>query len=179
MENQQYRPEFRNDYVSRVFRSREEADRAYEDLHGRGYSKDDINVLMSDDTRDKYFTNVDNDTELGDRVAENASTGSLIGGGIGAVVGAVAAIGSNVLLPGLGLVIAGPLAAGLAGAGAGAATGGLVGALTGAGVPEDEATRYENDIKDGGIYMGYKPRNEEDARYSYDRWYNDDTETRL
>lgn len=179
MENQQYRPEFRNDYVSRVFRSREEADRAYEDLHGRGYSKDDINVLMSDDTRDRYFTNVDNDTELGDRVAENASTGSLIGGGIGAVVGAVAAIGSNVLLPGLGLVIAGPLAAGLAGAGAGAATGGLVGALTGAGVPEDEAARYENDIKDGGIYMGYKPRNEEDARYSYDRWYNDDTETRL
>ena len=179
MENQQYRPEFRNDYVSRVFRSREEADRAYEDLHGRGYSKDDINVLMSDDTRDRYFTNVDNDTELGDRVAENASTGSLIGGGIGAVVGAVAAIGSNVLLPGLGLVIAGPLAAGLAGAGAGAATGGLVGALTGAGVPEDEAARYENDIKDGGIYMGYKPRNEEDARYSYDRWYNDDTESRL
>ena len=179
MENQQYKPEFRNDYVSRVFRSREEADRAYDDLHGRGYSKDDINVMMSDDTRNRYFTDSDNDTVLGDRVADNAGTGSLIGGGIGAVVGAVAAIGSNILLPGLGLVIAGPLAAGLAGAGAGAATGGLVGALTGAGVPEDEATRYENDIKDGGIYMGYKPRNEEDARYSYDRWYNDDTESRL
>ena len=55
----------------------------------------------------------------------------------------------------VGLVIAGPLAAGLAGAGAGAATGGLVGALTGTGVPEDEAKIYENEIKDGGIYMGY------------------------
>lgn len=179
MENQQYRPEFRNDYVSRVFRSREEADNAYSDLHSRGYSKDDINVMMSDDTRNRYFTENDHDSELGDKVAENAATGSLIGGGIGAVVGAVAAIGSNVLLPGLGLVIAGPLAAGLAGAGAGAATGGLVGALTGAGVPEDEAKRYENEIKDGGIYMGYKPRNEDDARYSYDKWYNDDTESRL
>lgn len=179
MENQPFRPEFRNDYVSRVFRTREEADRAYEDLHGRGYSKDDVNVLMSDKTRDTYFNNSDRDTALGDKVADNAGTGSLIGGGIGAVVGAVAAIGSNVLLPGLGLVVAGPLAAGLAGAGAGAATGGLVGALTGAGVPEDEAARYEADIKDGGIYMGYKPRNEEDARYTYDRWYNDDTEARL
>ena len=79
----------------------------------------------------------------------------------------------------VGLVIAGPLAAGLAGAGAGAATGGLVGALTGTGVPEDEAKIYENEIKDGGIYMGYKPKNEEDARYTYERWYNDDTESRL
>lgn len=179
MENQNYRPEFRNDYVSRVFKSREEADSAYADLHGRGYSKDDVNVMMSDSTRDRYFTNSDNDSDLGDKVAENAGTGSLIGGGIGAVVGAIAAIGSNVLLPGLGLIIAGPLAAGLAGAGAGAAAGGLVGALTGAGVPEDEAKRYESEIKDGGIYMGYKPRNEEDARATYDRWYNDDTQTRL
>lgn len=171
-----YRPEYRSDYVSRVFRTRDDADRAFSELRDRGYSDDDINVMMSDDTRDRYFSRDAADTELGDKVADNAGTGSLIGGGIGAVVGAIAAIGSNVLLPGLGLIVAGPLAAGLAGAGAGAATGGLIGALTGAGVPEDEARRYETDIKDGGIYMGYKPRNEEDARYSYDRWYgNNDT----
>ncbi len=78
-------------------------------------------------------------------------------------------------MPGLGLIIAGPLAAGLAGAGAGAATGGLIGALTGMGVPEEEATRYRDDIKDGGIYMGFKPRHEEDARDTYDRWYSNDS----
>lgn len=167
-----YRPEYRKDYVSRVFRTREEADRAFEELRNRGYSDSDINVMMSDDTRKRHFTNdANHDSALGDKVAENAEKGSLIGGGIGALVGAIAAIGSNVLLPGLGLIVAGPLAAGLAGAGTGAAAGGLIGALTGAGVPEDEARRYEGDIKDGGIYMGYKPRTEEDARYSYDRWY--------
>lgn len=177
MENQNdYRPEYRSDYVSRVFRDRESADRAYNELAERGYTKDDVNVLMSDETRDRYFTNSNVDTDLGDKVAENAGKGSLIGGGIGATVGALAAIGSNILLPGLGLVVAGPLAAGLAGAGAGAATGGLIGALTGAGVPEDEANRYSNDIKEGGIYMGYKPRNEEDARYTYDRWHSDSRE---
>lgn len=170
-----YRPEYRDDYVSRVFRTREDADREFDHLRERGYTDKDINVMMSDDTRDRYFTNTDADTELGDKVAENAGKGSLIGGGIGAVVGAIAAIGSNVLLPGLGLIVAGPLAAGLAGAGTGAAAGGLIGALTGAGVPEDEAKRYESDIKDGGIYMGYRPKNQDDARYSYDRWYNDDT----
>lgn len=175
-----YRPEFRNDYVSRVFRSREEADRAFEELRERGYSDADINVMMSDDTRNRYFKHeAYHDSALGDKVAENAGKGSLIGGGIGALVGALAAIGTNVLLPGLGLVVAGPLAAGLAGAGTGAAAGGLIGALTGAGVPEDEARRYETDIKDGGIYMGFKPRNEEDARYTYDRWYDDPTNTAL
>lgn len=168
-----YRPEYRNDYVSKVFRTREEADRAFDDLRGRGYGDEDINVLMSDDTKNRYFGSEDTQTELGDKVAENAGKGSLIGGGIGALVGALTAIGTNVLLPGLGLIVAGPLAAGLAGAGAGAATGGLIGALTGAGVPEDEAKRYENDIKEGGIYMGYKPKNEEDARFAYDRWYGD------
>ena len=170
-----YKPEYRNNYVSKVFRTREEADRAYNELSERGYAQDDLNVMMSDDTRDRYFKHNDaHDTALGDNVAENAGKGSLIGGGVGAVVGAIAAIGSNVLLPGLGLIIAGPLAAGLAGAGAGAAAGGLVGALTGMGVPDEEATRYRDDIKDGGIYMGFKPKHEEDARYTYDRWYADD-----
>ncbi len=173
MENStNYRPDYRNEYVSKVFNTREEADQAFNHLSDRGYTQDDINVMMSDETRDRYFKRHDaDDSALGDKVADNAATGSLIGGGVGAVVGAVAAIGSNVLLPGLGLIIAGPLAAGLAGAGAGAATGGLIGALTGMGVPEDEATRYRDDVKNGGIYMGFKPRHEEDARDTYDRWY--------
>lgn len=171
-----FKPEYRNDYVSKVFNTRDEADQAYNDLSGRGYSQDDINVMMSDDTRDRYFSNDRaHDSALADNVADNAGTGSMIGGGIGAVVGAIAAIGSNVFLPGLGLIIAGPLAAGLVGAGAGAATGGLIGALTGMGVSEDEAETYRDHIKDGGIYMGYKPKNEDDARSTYDRWYSNDT----
>ncbi|MDO5522726.1 MAG: hypothetical protein Q4G48_01620 [Bacteroidia bacterium] len=167
-----FRPEYRREYVSRVFRTREEADRAYERLRERGYSDDEINVMMSDATRDRYFTEPrHDDTDLGNKVAENAGKGSLIGGGIGAVVGAIAAIGTSVLIPGLGLVVAGPLAAALAGAGAGGVAGGLIGALTGAGVPEDEAVRYKKDIEEGGIYVGFQPRNEDDARYMYDEWY--------
>lgn len=169
-----YTPKYNERFVSRVFDDRESAETAYRDLEERGYSRDDINVMMSDQTRDTYFGDDNYKSELGDKVAENAGKGSMIGGGIGAVVGAIAAIGSNVIFPGLGLVIAGPLAAGLAGAGAGAAAGGLIGALTGMGVSDEDAGYYKERIKDGGIYMGFEPRDSDDAKYMYDRWYTTD-----
>ena len=52
---------------------------------------------------------------------------------------AVVAVGTPSLLPGINLVIAGPIAAALAGAGAGAVTGGVIGALVGVGIPEYRA----------------------------------------
>lgn len=160
----------RDRVYSRVFDDRESAEQAYDELTARGYTNEDVDVMMSDETRDRYFKDDVTDSALGDKAMENAGKGSIIGGGIGALIGAVAAIGTNVLLPGLGLVVAGPLAAGLAGAGAGALTGGIIGALTGAGVPKDKAEEYERRIKDGGIYMGFKPKNEKDYRYYDERW---------
>ena len=96
--------------------------------------------------------------------------------GLGAIVGALAALGTSVALPGLGLIVAGPLAAGLAGAGAGGLTGGLLGALVGSGVPEERAKVYETGVKEGGIVMGVTPRNEEDARYFETEWKNSNGE---
>ena len=82
----------------------------------------------------------------------------------------MAAVGTSVALPGLGLVIAGPVAAALAGAGAGAATGGLVGALIGWGIPEERVKVYEEGIKEGGILMGVRPRSEADAAWLQQNW---------
>lgn len=152
-------------YTTGMFRDRDSAEKAYTSLSSRGYSKEDVNLLMSDETRKKHFGDNTADTDLGDKAMEGAGVGSAIGGTAGAVIGAIAAIGTSVALPGLGLVIAGPLAAALAGAGAGGLTGGLVGALVGSGIPEEHAVEYENDVKNGGIVMGVRPRNEEDARY--------------
>ena len=75
----------------------------------------------------------------------------------------VAAVGTTLVLPGVGLVVAGPLAAALAGAGAGGITGGLIGALIGAGIPEERVKHYEEGIKNGGILMGVTPRSDEDV----------------
>jgi len=151
-----------------MFSDRESTENAYNTLHERGYTKDDINLVMSDETRKKHFSK--GETEVGTKAMEGAGTGSAIGGVVGAVVGIVAAIGTSLIIPGLGLVIAGPIAAGLAGAGAGGVTGGLIGALVGSGMPEERARLYESGVKDGKIVMGVHPRNDEDAKYFQSDW---------
>ncbi len=157
-----------------MFRDRESAEKAYHSAINRGYTKDDVNVMMSDTTRDSWFGNDSGvaDSELGSKALEGAGAGSAIGGTLGAIIAGIAAIGTSVLLPGLGLVVAGPLAAALAGAGAGGLTGGLVGALIGSGIPEDRAVAYEEGIKNGGMVVGVNPRNDEDAEYFENEWRN-------
>ena len=152
-----------------MFRDKDSTEGAYRSLRDRGYSDDDINVMMSDETRDKYFS--DGETELeGNKALEGTGAGAAIGGTLGAIIGGIAAIGTNVLLPGLGLVVWGPIAAGLAGAGAGGLTGGLVGALIGWGIPEDRAREYETGIREGGTVLGVNPRTDEDADYFENEW---------
>lgn len=157
--------------VTGLFPDRASAERAYESLSSRGYSQDDVNLVMSDDARKRHFAEAPGtSTELGNKAAKGAGVGGGIGATVGAVLAAVAAIGTSVALPGLGLVIAGPLAAGIAGAGAGALTGGLVGALVGWGIPEEHVKKYEAGIKSGHILMGVRPRSDDDASYFESEW---------
>ena len=153
-----------------MFRDRESTENAYNTLHERGYTKDDINLVMSDDTRKRHFSGDVKETELGTKAAEGAGKGSAIGGTVGAIAGVIAAIGTSLVIPGLGIIIAGPIAAGLAGAGVGGITGGVIGALVGSGIPEERALLYESGIKSGNIVMGVTPRNTEDAEYFENNW---------
>jgi len=153
-------------YVSGLYRSPDEASRAYADLTTRhGYKPDDVDVMMSDETRRRYFGDAEPGKELsgGTKAAEGLGAGGAIGGGVGAALAAIFAVGTSVAIPGLGLVVAGPIAAALAGAGAGAATGGLIGAMIGAGIPEDRAAHYEKGIREGGIFVGTRPRDDRHA----------------
>ncbi len=155
--------------VTGLFRDRESAESAYRSLSDRGYGKDDVNLLMSDETRKKHFANAP-ETELGSKALEGAGVGSAIGGTVGAVLAAIAAIGTSVALPGIGLIVAGPIVAALAGAGAGGLTGGLVGALVGSGIPEERAKLYDEGIRGGGIMMGVNSRSDDDATYFENEW---------
>ena len=154
-------------YVTGLYSTPDDANRAYQGLTTKhGYKSDDINVLMSEDTRKRHFGDVTPGTELsgGTKAAEGLGKGAAIGGGIGAALAAIFAVGTAVVIPGLGLVVAGPIAAALAGAGAGGATGGIIGALIGAGIPEERAREYERGINDGGILIGTKYRDADHAR---------------
>lgn len=160
----------RSNMVTGLFRDRDSAEGAYRSLTDRGYTKDDVNLVMSDETRKKHFGVDNRETELGNKALKGAGTGAAIGGTVGATLAAIAAIGTTLALPGLGLLIAGPIAAGLAGAGAGGATGCLIGLLVGAGIPEERVKNYEEGLKKGGILMGVTPRNREDADYFEQDW---------
>lgn len=156
-----------------LFRDRDSAEAAYNAASARGYSKDDVNLVMSDETRTRHFANDGTtaiETELGNKAAEGAGIGGAIGGTLGAIVAAVAAVGTTLALPGIGLVVAGPLAAAIAGAGAGAASGGLIGALIGWNIPEERVKHYEEGINQGGILMGMRTRNDEDASFLENEW---------
>jgi hypothetical protein len=153
-----------------MFSDRESAERAYNDLHDRGYTNDEIDLIMSDETRKKKFSDGVEETEIGTKAAEGAGKGSAIGGTVGAIAGVIAALGTSLVIPGLGLVVAGPLAAGLAGAGAGGLTGGIIGALVGSGIPEARAKLYEKGIKKGNIVLGVRPRSDQDADQLRRHW---------
>ena len=152
--------------VTGMYDSPETAGKAYQDLTTRhGYKSDDISVLMSDETRKRHFADVRPGQEFkeGSKAAEGAGIGGGIGIGVGAALGALVAAATAIAIPGLGLVVAGPIAGAIADAGAGGATGTLLGALIGAGIPEDRTSEYERGIKEGGIVLGTRARDDAHA----------------
>ena len=145
--------------ITGLFKSRVAAEAAVDAIIKRGYSRDDISVLMSDATKHKEFA-----LETKTHVADGAGIGGAVGGTVGAVLATLVAVGTIVAIPPLGaLVVAGPFIAALAGAGAGAATGGLVGALVGAGIPEHRAKVYDAGLRAGGILLGVETKSGEEA----------------
>lgn len=152
-------------WVGASFADRASAERAYQSLIDRGYDKDEIGLVMSDEARRRFFPDEGGGTEFGEKVRESGESAAAQGSLTGAVIGTLLALGSNFVLPGIGLFVAGPLLVGL-----GAAAGGLAGALAASGIPEDEAERYASDIKNGRIVLGVRPHSDEDSRYFAREW---------
>ncbi len=161
----------RVDMITGLFVDRESADRAYNSVTNRGYDKGDVNLVMSDATRQKHYPeNPITYNELGNKATDGAGIGGAIGGTIGAIAAAVAVVGTTIAIPGLGIFIAGPAAAALAGLGAGSLTAGVVGALIGLGIPEERVKHYQSGIDEGGIVLGVKPRSADDATHIEQEW---------
>jgi hypothetical protein len=155
-----------------MFTERNQAEAAYDELKELGYEKDEINVMMTSEGHERHFKR-DADkssSEMGNKAKETSGKGAAIGGITGGIAGAIAAIGSNLIIPGLGLVVLGPLAAGLAGAGAGGITGGIIGALIGAGIPKEKASVFEQGLKKGNIVLAVHPHNQTDVDLLTVKW---------
>jgi len=161
----------RVDMITALFNDRESAEHAFNSVTSRGYHKDEVNLVMSDATRQKHFQeNPITYNEMGSKAADGAGIGGAIGGTIGAIAAVVATVGTTLAVPGLGIIFYGPAVAALAGLGAGSLTGGVVGALIGLGIPEERVRHYQSGIDEGGILMGVKPKSDEDAAHIEQEW---------
>jgi hypothetical protein len=151
-----------------VFRRPADAQRCYDVLLERGFGDDQFNLMMSEQTRTLYGHPMGPPAHEADqhhhhghesRAMEGMGVGGAIGTAIGGSIAAIAAIGTSLLVPGLNVIVAGPLAAALAGGGAGAVTGGLLGGLIGLGIKEDKVETYHKAIHEGCTVLGVSLRN--------------------
>ena len=121
-----------------VFPDSQEATRYVEELRRAGFRNEDVGVVTP---------NAGGSTSGETYAEEGAAAGAVTGGTLGTLAGLAVATG---LLPPIGPVFAAGLLAGiLASTATGAAAGGLIGALIGMGIPEEEARRYEGELKAG------------------------------
>ncbi|MBA2648449.1 MAG: hypothetical protein H0U75_02415 [Legionella sp.] len=135
-------------FISELFKDNESAEKAYKRTLKLGYKSIDINLIISEESKNKYYDSI----FIKERSAV-ASSGTLGAAVLGLAAG-VAAMKTDLIIPDMGLIIAGPLATGLASVGLGSFNGGLAEILVGWGISEDQAKIYEIGIKSGGIVLG-------------------------
>jgi hypothetical protein len=131
-----------------LYATAEAAQEAFDHLLSSGFPRTEISILVPDNENTRLFSQK-NQSIATEVTATGASTGGLVGGGLGLLAGL-----GELAVPGIGaLMAAGPITATLVGAAVGGTLGGLVGALIGIGIPEYEARMYEGAVKEGGILL--------------------------
>jgi len=156
--------------LSGLFADGAAAERAYQACVERGYEIEDVNVLVSEDTRRQLLATGDEaKAELVERKAEGGELGGPTGGRTGILMTVFAAAGAAILIPTAGVIV-GPVAVALTAAGAAGATAGLISVLADWGVPAKRIRRYERDIGKGAILVAVATRSEDDARALAKEW---------
>ncbi len=153
-----------------IFDTTGAAERAYVSCLDRGYNLGQINVVVSEGTRQKLLTSDDEiKAELAGREAEGGELGGPKGGRVGILVTVLAAVGAAVAVPAIGFVV-GPLAVALTAAGAAGIAGGLFAAFGEWGVPEERLRGYEADVREGAILMTVEAKSPADAAAIAEDW---------
>lgn len=128
-----------------IFTNEESATKALNDLKKSGYSTDEINVVMSKDTKTKY---------LGKRKTFDRKQRGLLN-----------AWTTKAELAGFG-----PMLSALDGLGHMSEKAGIRAALICAGIPAEQAGRCNEGLKNGKILLTINPKNEHDFDYISYKW---------
>jgi hypothetical protein len=127
-----------------TFDSLPAADRAVAKLLAAAFTKDEITVVCSDESRERYFRDFEHQQPAG----EYAGTGAVAGATIGAVTGGLAAIALGASTGIVPLVVAG--ATGIA---AGSAAGTFVGTMATRGAEKEVSNYYDQEVRAGRILV--------------------------
>jgi hypothetical protein len=129
--------------VVAVYRTRGQAEAAIDQLWHAGFAKDQVGIMIPGQGVHQATTETEHTEETG---AEGAVVGAATGGALGTIAGALA----MVLIPGLGPILTGGALMGVvAGAAAGAAAGSFAGPFLAMGFSEEDAHRYQTDLRSG------------------------------
>lgn len=140
-----------------VFHSRDDARAAIDALKEANFPASGISILSPDRRETETMAE-----ETGTHAGSGAATGAVAGGVLGGLGGWLLGIGA-LAIPGIGpFIAAGAFASALGGAAIGAGVGAIAGALTGMGVPDEEASYYEGEVKSGRTLVTVAA----DGRYS-------------
>jgi hypothetical protein len=137
-----------------VFSNVEDATQAVHNLLAAGFTKENVTVVCSDDTKERHFR----EFEHQDPAGTYTTTAAVVGGTIGAALGGLSVIAAAVATGGMALWAAGPITAW-----AGGVAGGLVGAMMTRGVEKELANFYQQAVIDGQILVAaedHGPRHE-------------------
>jgi hypothetical protein len=132
-----------------VFTTLSAAEKAVTRLLDAGFTKDQITVVCSDDTKERHFRQFEHQEPAGAHTEAAAATG----GGIGATIGGVAAGAVGVATGGLPLLVAGGI-----GLMAGAVWGGFLGAMMTRGVEKEVADFYDQSVTRGNLLVAVEDK---------------------
>jgi hypothetical protein len=127
-----------------VFDTVPAADRAVGDLLTAGFSADQITVVCSDATKQRYFSEFAHQKPAGTHDAKATFTG----GAIGALLAGLTIVASAAVTGGTAILAAGPITAC-----AGGVAGGFVGAMMTRGVEKEVANFYQQAVMNGRILV--------------------------
>jgi len=134
-----------------VFNSVDEARKAVFALLDAGFTTDNITVVCSDQTKERYFKEFEHQEPAG----TFTPAATIAGGTIGAVLGGLSVIASAMATGSLALFAAGPISAW-----AGGVAGGLVGAMMTRGVEKELANFYQQAVLEGQILVATEDNDE-------------------
>lgn len=127
-----------------VFSSITAAERAVVGLLEAGFTRGQISVICSDETRQRHFSQFQQQQPAG----TNTPLATAVGGAIGAALGGLTALAAGAATGGLALV-----AAGGAAAWTGGVLGGFLGAMMTRGVERELADYYDQAVTEGKILV--------------------------